>query len=180
MAAYWEMSDQKISSIRVVSASVCYVFTSAEHVCILTLYKFYQQCATCCVYHSRSCLYSGIVSLSCISNVLCVQHSRDQICIFVMFASRIISPLYQHSGKVSDWSRQQNHIMEWYLCLESDVIHLYICICNYICKCGYIGSVLTKHNSCITLWQPSPDEENCPGPRTRTYFSFYFYLGLSW
>ena len=33
--------------------------------------ELYQhQCATCCVYHSRSCLYSGIVLLSCSSNVL--------------------------------------------------------------------------------------------------------------
>ena len=152
-----------------VVAAMCYVYITLDQICILELL---QQCLMC------TPLYIIFVSCSCISDLLSVRYvcaTLDQICIFVMFASRIISPLYQHSGKVSDWSRQQNHIMEWYLCLESDVIHLYICICNYICKCGYIGSVLTKHNSCITLWQPSPDEENSPGPRTRTHFYFYFY-----
>ena len=59
--------------------------------------ELYQhQCATCCVYHSRSCLYSGIVSLSCSSNVLCVHHSRSNLYLGVVAAMSYVYTIVYH------------------------------------------------------------------------------------
>lgn len=150
--------------------------TTRDHVCILVLYLWVvaAMCYVLSVQHSRSNLYLWVVSAIC----------------FVCATLRIkfVSLWCLHPGSYHHFIRiqvgcltgQGGRIILWSdICVWS--LMLYICIHVFVfisVNVVYIGSLLTKHNSCITLWQPSPDEENCPRPRTKTHF--YFYKGLSW
>ena len=158
-----------------VVAAMCYVYITLDQICILELL---QQCLMC------TPLYIIFVSCSCISDLLSVRY----VCatLEVKFVSLWCLHLgsYHHfiSVQAGCLTGQGGRIILWSdICVWN--LMLYICFHVYVfifLTVVHIGSLLTKHNSCITLWQPSPDEENRPGPRSKTHFYFCFYLGLSW
>ena len=158
--------------------------TTRDHVCILALYYWVvaAMCYVLCVQHSRSDLYLWVVSAICF---VCAVYATC-----APLKIKLVSLWYLHPGSYHHFisiqagclTGQGGRIILWSdICVWN--LMLYICIQVFVfisINVVYIGSLLTKHNSCITLWQPSPDEENRPRPRAKTHFYFCFYLGLSW